>query len=171
MSEQSFIDNFSRYAKENERIYKIPSLVSLSQSALETNFGESTPGNMLFGIKAGSEWTGQKQLVKTTEYHKTNTVKYPQVVSVTPMADGSYKYVVYDWFRKYSSPADSFTDYAKLISSSDRYKAAFNYTDPYKFAGEIVKGGYATDPNYYNKVSTIITSLKKKVRELYLIPV
>lgn len=162
MDQQSFVNQFLPYAQEMEGKYKVPALSALSQSALETGYGEHTPGNMMFGIKAGTNWTGKRQLLQTTEYHTTNTVAYPVIFAVDKVNDNLFKYTVKDWFRAYDSPKDSFEDYAKLLSTSPTYASAFNYTDPYLFTRQVAKS-YATDPTYYQKLSMIITDLKKKV--------
>jgi flagellum-specific peptidoglycan hydrolase FlgJ len=162
MTIEKFIQSFQSYAKEVEAIYKIPYLVTMAQAALESGWGKSMPGNMVFGMKAGSNYTGQKQLIRTTEYHKTNTVKYPKVESIEQLPNGNYKYIVYDWFRKYDSPLDSFKDYGSQLSKVERYKPAFKTADPFLFAAEIAKAGYATDPSYLTKITSIINSIKKK---------
>ncbi len=162
MNEQQFINTFWPYAKQVQTKYRIPALVALAQAALESGWGKSTPGHMLFGIKAGSSWKGEKQLLTTSEYHDTNTVKYPEIISIEKLDTGRYKYKVKTWFRKYNSFAESFDDYGKLLSGSERYKNAFTYSDPYKFAAEIAKAGYSTSKDYYTQLAKIINGLQKE---------
>lgn len=111
--------------------------VTLAQSALESNFGRSelsTKYNNYFGIKAKSG--GVK--LETKEYE-----------------NGVEKSVL-EPFKKYDSKKDSFKDYARLISTADRYKKVMEAKD-YKEAITLIKDcGYATDPNYASKVIEII---------------
>lgn len=144
MTKQEFYNTYYPYALAMERDYNVPALVALAQSALETGYGKSTPGNMMFGIKANSSWNGDKQLLWTTEY-----------------VDGVFQ-KIQSWFRKYPTPQESFNDYAQFLKNNKRYSNAFNYSDPYLFAEEVAKAGYATDPSYYSKLKTIIDSFSKK---------
>jgi flagellar protein FlgJ len=55
-------------------------------------------------------------------------------------------------FRAYSSPADSFDDYASLIAESPRYARAVDVgAEAVRYVHEVVAGGYATDPDYADK--------------------
>ncbi|MEO7480610.1 MAG: glucosaminidase domain-containing protein, partial [Sulfuriferula sp.] len=61
-------------------------------------------------------------------------------------------------FRAYDSYADSFRDYAHLLSSNPRYqKVLANAQDAAGFAQGLQRAGYATDPNYAEKLTRIIT--------------
>ena len=60
-------------------------------------------------------------------------------------------------FRAYDSYADSFKDYAKLITGSARYaKAAGNVNSAQTYAANLQQAGYATDPQYAEKLSRAI---------------
>ena len=60
-------------------------------------------------------------------------------------------------FRAYDSYADSFKDYAKLITGSARYaKAAGNTHSAQAYAAHLQQAGYATDPQYAQKLSRAI---------------
>lgn len=126
--------------------YGLNPFVTMAQSALETGWGKSAPGNMYFGIKAGSSWKGKTQLLWTTEYLNGKYVKVQAL------------------FRAYDTPAESFEDYAKLITSKRWFKPALQYAnDELKYITEIQKGGYATDPNYISKIMAIVDVIKKKL--------
>jgi len=160
---QEYVDRYLPIAQKVEQETGIPALVQLAQSALETGWGASTPGNMFFGIKAKYPYTGKRQLLKTKEIHPTANVQYPAVHSVTKMESGKYLYVVSDYFRAYDSPINSFRDYAYLIKGSERYREALKYKDdPVMFAKAIAQAGYATDPDYFNKIKKLIDIIKKK---------
>lgn len=159
MTPQSFVDNFYSFAKQAENKTGIPALFALAQSALESGWGKHAPGNMLFGMKTGSGksfggWQGEKQLVTTTEYATNPNLKFPKILPGYPKKEGDkYKYMVKDYFRSYPSPLFSFLDWAGMLAGLSRYKKAMqNRNDPFLFAEEVAKAGYATDPNYAKKV-------------------
>lgn len=162
MTPDDFVKILLPYALSAETQYKVPALVALAQSALETGWGRSAPGNMYFGMKTGKSYSGKKQLITTKEVHTTKDVKYPEIISIVQRPDGKYLYTVKDWFRAYDSPKQSFEDYARLLSTNPRYKEAFKYSDPILFAQEIKKAGYATDPDYLTKIKSLIEQIKKK---------
>ena len=147
MTSAQFLRQTYNAAMAAQNKYGLPALAMIAQSAMETGFGKSTPGNMYFGIKAGSSWHGKKQLLWTHEY-----------------IHGVYTRVQ-DWFRAYDSIEESFDDYAILISSNKIYKAALNFTDdPIAYIQAVGKAGYATDPNYAAKIIPVINDLKKKLK-------
>jgi len=147
MTVEQFIKATYDGAVAIEKKYGIPALAAMAQSAQETGWGSSAPGNMYFGIKAGGSWTGKTQLLWTTEYI------------------GGIKTKVKALFRAYDSAAESFEDYARLITSNSRYKAALQYTaDPEQYIREVAKAGYATDPNYAANIIAVINSIKKKLK-------
>jgi flagellar protein FlgJ len=70
-------------------------------------------------------------------------------------------------FRAYASAAESFADYARLISSSPRYAGVMNAVgsageghapDARSFAQGLQKAGYATDPAYADKLGRVINT-------------
>lgn len=166
MTPDIFIQKLLPYAQAAEQKYKVPALSALAQTALETGWGKSAPGNMYFGMKAGKSYTGKKQLLTTKEVHDTETVKYPQVLSITKRPDGKFLYTVKDYFRAYDSPAQSFEDYAHMLSVNPRYAKAFQFTDPILFSKEIAAGGYATATDYFENLKSIIELIKKKANLL-----
>jgi flagellar protein FlgJ len=119
----------------------------LAQAALETGWGRKTikdgagqESYNLFGIKAGKQWTGRTVEVKTTEYL--------QGVAQTKVES----------FRAYASYADSFSDYAKLIKH--RYgEAMANGATAEGFGRALQAKGYATDPNYAQKIARVAQSV------------
>lgn len=83
-------------------------------------------------------------------------------MSITKRTDGKYLYRVKDWFRKYETPEESFTDHANFFFKNKRYAKALEVKhDPYKFAEEVAKAGYATAPNYANTLKSVIEKIEK----------
>lgn len=124
----------------------------IAQAALETNWGRSMPRTAeggcsfnLFGIKAGSNWTGATADAATTE-----------------VLDGKAQRQTAS-FRSYDSPEACMADYARLLSASPRYSAALGSgSDLAGFAGALQRGGYATDPDYASKLATLAQQLKSR---------
>ena len=60
-------------------------------------------------------------------------------------------------FRAYDSYADSFRDYAQLLSANPRYQNVLaRGQDAAGFAQGLQQAGYATDPNYADKLMRVI---------------
>ena len=122
--------------------------VLLSQAALETGWGKSiiktTDGQSshnLFNIKADKSWHGQQTNVATLEFK-----------------DGVSKKEIAE-FRSYPSYQESFNDYVDFIQNNPRYKDAIKMADkPEQYMRELQQAGYATDPDYANKVMKIVQS-------------
>lgn len=162
MIPSEFVKAYSKYAKQAQDKTGIDSRFILAQAALESGWGKHAPGNMFFGIKDSDGINGNEQLLRTTEVLKNHNVKFPEIISVTKRKDGRYDYVVKDWFRKYDTPEGSFTDHACFFFTHNRYKKALEVRDdPYKFAEEIAKAGYATAPNYAGSLKAVIKTVEK----------
>jgi flagellar protein FlgJ len=120
----------------------------LAQAALETGWGQRMPrtadgslSHNLFGIKAGEEWTGSRATADSIEV--VNGVAIPRRTT----------------FRAYASVEESVNDFASLLKNSPRYKdviAAGGNAGAYSVA--MGKSGYATDPDYGNKLNQIVGS-------------
>lgn len=160
---QNFYNRFIDYALKAEQKTGIPHLFLLAQSALETAWGKKAPGNMYFGVKATKNTPeNKKQLLKTTEYSKDGNLVFPQIISKKKIANGSYEYIVKDWFRKFNSAEESWDFQGEFLSKLDRYKKAISLhkNDPYKFAEYIAGAGYATASNYATSLKTIIKEME-----------
>lgn len=166
MSPSSFVSKYRTYARETENKTGIDSRFTLAQAALETGWGKYAPGNMFFGVKANPEIIpeNRRQLLTTKEVLSHPYATFPQVISITPLSNGKYMYVVKDWFRKYATPEECFTDHANLFQRLDRYKEAMKVKeDPYRFAEEVAKAGYATDPNYASSLKAVIKTIERNL--------
>ncbi len=143
---KSFQDKLGSHAEEASRATGIPAKFMLGQAALESGWGkreirnaDGTASHNLFGIKAGPGWKGKVTTAHTTEF--VNGVAQTRV----------------EKFRAYDSYADSFKDYAKLISKNPRYeKVMASAGDASGFARGLQNAGYATDPLYAAKLTRII---------------
>jgi hypothetical protein len=165
---KEFVSVYYAEAVAAEATSGISAVFTIAQAALESGDGKHAPGFNFFGIKANKSWTGQKQLLRTHETVSSvaEANKYPVVISVTPIPNTNpqlYDAVVRDYFRKYSSAKESFTDHDKFFSdNSKRYGAALKYkSDPMKFADAVAKAGYATDKNYAARLKEKIASVLK----------
>ena len=120
----------------------------LAQAALETGWGQRMPrtaaGNSslnLFGVKAGSEWSGARAVADTVEI-SGGVAKQSRTA-----------------FRAYGSIEESVGDFARLLASSPRYREAIGAgADARAYVQNIAKAGYATDPEYGNKLNEVLSS-------------
>ena len=150
----NFVRNHTEAAIKVEKTTGIPASYMVGQAGHETGWGKheiklkgGAPSYNLFGIKAGAGWTGKVAEVSTTEY--VNGVAKKTVAK----------------FRAYDSYEDSFRDYARLITQTPRYAQASKQTGSAQaFAAGLQKAGYATDPDYANKLSRAITATQKLQR-------
>ncbi|MYM68514.1 flagellar assembly peptidoglycan hydrolase FlgJ [Pseudoduganella sp. FT55W] len=143
---RSFQDKLAAHAEEASKATGIPAKFMLGQAALESGWGrreikgrDGSNSHNLFGIKATGDWKGKVVEATTTEY-----------------VNGKAQTKV-ERFRAYDSYADSFKDYAKLLASNPRYeKVLASAGDAASFAQGLQKAGYATDPHYATKLTSII---------------
>jgi flagellar protein FlgJ len=123
----------------------------IAQAALETGWGRSMPtdssgrsSSNLFGVKAGESWSGAAVQASTTEYDQG-----------TP---GTTRAA----FRSYGDAAQSVGDYVSLLQTSPRYAGALGTgSDVHAFASGLQRGGYATDPDYVNKLVATVATLRQ----------
>jgi len=167
MKQNDFVKKFLPFALQTEEKKGISAIFTLAQAAIESGWGNSIPGNMFFGVKAGKDIPEEKrQLLTTTEILKDDKqgYRFPVVLSVTKRPDGKYTYRVKDWFRKYDTPEECFTDHADFFFKNKRYSEALKVKhDPSAFADAIAKAGYATDPNYAQTLKSVIKIIEKNL--------
>jgi len=167
MTKLLFVEKYYEFAKQTELKTGLNAIAVLAQSALESGWGRSAPGNMFFGVKDSDGKNGNEQLLQTTEYSRRMDLKFPVIISITPVVKNGvkmYKYIVKDWFRKFSTPEESFTHHAEFFKKNlKRYGTAWAVRGDYeKFFVAIAKAGYATDPDYAKK----LTSMAKEIEQL-----
>jgi len=120
----------------------VPASITLAQACLESHDGGSAlarEANNHFGIKC-SDWTG------------------PYFIQDDDTKD--------ECFRKYNSTLESYDDHSLFLSTRPRYAFLFklSITDYKGWAKGLKKAGYATDPNYADRLIKIIEE-----NQLYLL--
>jgi flagellar protein FlgJ len=150
---QSFIQQHDASARAASAATGIPASFMVAQAAHESGWGkreitgaDGSKSHNIFGIKATPGWTGKTVDVKTTE------VINGQAVKVTAK------------FRAYGSYDEAFKDYARLLSSNDRYAkvvAQAQNGNAAGFARGLQQAGYATDPAYAEKIARTIQTTQR----------
>jgi flagellar protein FlgJ len=140
-SPESFVTSMKPYAEKAARALGVDSSLLLAQAALETGWGQKVvsngrgSSNNLFNIKADKSWGGDKVATQTLEYHQGVPVKEKAA------------------FRSYSNFEESFNDYVRFLNDNPRYTMALRHQgNNEQFIHGIHQAGYATDPQYANKV-------------------
>lgn len=153
----AFIQSLLPAAQKAAANLGLEPLALIAQAALETGWGQrmfkSNSGqnsNNLFGIKAHANWQGQVAVVDTLEYREGVAQKEKAR------------------FRAYDSAEQSLHDYVELIQSNPRYQAALSVaSDTKAYFQRLQAAGYATDPNYAQKILSVLEgSSFKEVRNL-----
>jgi len=146
-TEKNNSTNFINWLKPHAKIigmkYGIPYKFMIAQICLESGYGKSqlTQKANNFG---GSKAVGSQPYVTfpTWEYIK------------------GVKTRVQSKFTKFATPLDGLKGYALFFHVNPRYRKALQYpNDSYQFLVEVKKAGYATDPNYVAKVSSIMNKI------------
>ncbi|WP_394200716.1 flagellar assembly peptidoglycan hydrolase FlgJ [Shewanella waksmanii] len=151
--QQDFIRQLYPHAEKAAQQLGTTPEVLIAQSALETGWGQKVikakdgqPSNNLFNIKADHRWEGDKAAV--------NTLEFEQGIAVQQRAD----------FRVYDDIKQSFDDFVSFISDGPRYqKALEKAADPSQFIQGLQDAGYATDPQYAQKVIRVMQSIGQDV--------
>jgi flagellar protein FlgJ len=119
--------------------------VLIAQAALETGWGtrvitdaSGASSHNYFNIKADTGWSGKSVSVSTTEYR------------------GGKPVAVQSDFRAFDSVEQAFDSYVSLIQNSDRYRGALAHGAGDNYIQAIHRAGYATDPEYVNKIDAIM---------------
>ncbi|MDV6253150.1 flagellar assembly peptidoglycan hydrolase FlgJ [Vibrio sp. EA2] len=140
-SPESFVNSMKPYAEKAAKALGVEPSLLLAQAALETGWGQKVvknargSSNNLFNIKADRSWQGDKVTTQTLEFHDHTPVKETSA------------------FRSYSSYQDSFNDYVRFLNDNPRYEMALQQRgDSESFIRGIHHAGYATDPDYADKV-------------------
>ncbi len=138
-------------AQRGWREYGVPASVTIAQAILESGWGRSglsVTDRNYFGIKCQNGAYGNL----ATGCHIYNTSECDKAGKCFATTAS---------FRTYGSMANSFRDHGNFLRVNSRYKPAFGYTkDANKFIWTVWKAGYATDPNYFTKITTLMAQNK-----------
>lgn len=131
----AYIEQYKTIAMEQEKTYGIPAAITMAQGLLESSAGKSelaTEANNHFGIKCTSDWHWET-------YHHDDDEQA-------------------ECFRKYYHAEDSFIDHSLFLKNRKRYAPLFELdsTDYKAWAQGLKQCGYATDPNYPQKLIRLI---------------
>ncbi|WP_441545937.1 flagellar assembly peptidoglycan hydrolase FlgJ [Citrobacter freundii] len=156
---KDFLAQLSLPAKLASQQSGVPHHLILAQAALESGWGQrqirrenGEPSFNIFGVKASGSWKGPTTEITTTEYENGEAKK------------------VKARFRVYSSYLEALSDYVGLISRNPRYAAVTAAATAEQGAQALQNAGYATDPNYARKLTSMIQQLKsmsEKVSKTY----
>ncbi|ALR76358.1 flagellar assembly peptidoglycan hydrolase FlgJ [[Enterobacter] lignolyticus] len=156
---KDFLAQLSLPAKLASEQSGIPHHLILAQAALESGWGQrqirrenGEPSFNLFGVKASADWKGKVAEITTTEYENGEAKK------------------VKARFRVYSSYLEALSDYVGLLTRNPRYAAVTAAATAEQGAQALQNAGYATDPNYARKLTSMIQQLKsmgEKVSKTY----
>ena len=135
MSSQDYIARYKDDAIRDMQKTGVPASITLAQGMYESENGNSRlarEANNHFGIKCHKEWSGP-----------------------TFIKDDDTKN---ECFRKYETVLESYDDHSNFLRTRERYRFLFDYeiTDYKKWAYGLKKAGYATNPEYANKLIRII---------------
>ena len=136
---EEYVEKYKAIAIAHMERYGIPASITMAQGILESDSGNSllsTSSNNHFGIKCKKHWTGDRV------YHDDD-------------AKG-------ECFRAYPSVEASYQDHADFLDQSPRYDSLFTYqSDDYRgWARGLKACGYATAPDYAERLVKIIESMK-----------
>jgi flagellum-specific peptidoglycan hydrolase FlgJ len=133
-----YIEYFKDIAMQEMIDYGIPASITLAQGILESGSGKgrlAVEANNHFGIKC-HKWDGDKI------FHDDDKKN--------------------ECFRKYKNPQTSFRDHSVFLTTRSRYEFLFDFKidDYVSWSEGLKKAGYATDPNYPQKLINIIERYK-----------
>ncbi len=144
-SVDDFVNRMGTSAQAASAASGIPAPLILAQAALESGWGkreirggDGSHSFNLFGIKADRGWKGPVVETATTEY-----------------VNGEPRKVLAK-FRAYGSYDEAFTDYARFMTCNPRYANVLATGDPAEAAHGLQRAGYATDPQYAQKLVRIM---------------
>lgn len=141
MTPQDFIKAIGGGAQTSAHQTNVPASFTIAEAALESGWGTSqlaTQGFNLFGVKADPSWHGDTLTMRTREFLKGQWVMVPAL------------------WRKYPDWLSCMGDHAQFLITNERYKAAFECKTGEAFTKAVAAAGYATDPDYANKIIAVM---------------
>ena len=149
---EEFVSSVWEHAKTAAKKIGLNPAVMVAQAALETGWGkhiinksDGNSSNNLFNIKSDKSWQGEKANKVTLEFEQGAAVKKQAS------------------FRAYDSIKDSVNDFVDFLTQNPRYQQALQNTGkPAAFLDSLQQAGYATDPNYADKIKRVLNSSELK---------
>ncbi|WP_367342285.1 glycoside hydrolase family 73 protein [Limosilactobacillus sp.] len=139
-SQKEFFEKLGPLAVKISRQFDLYPSILLAQAALESNFGASelaSRHNNLMGVKA--------------------MPGLPSVEMTTSEQDHSgHSYTIKAAFRKYKDWQESLNDYANLLETEQFRMVHRHQAGDYQRALKALRGSYATDVHYDQKLAAII---------------
>lgn len=141
-----YINKCAKLAIQEMKRAKVPASITLSQAILESKYGTSElalQANNHFGIKAEPTWdSSDRHCMYSYEWNEKKRCMYP----------------VLSCFRQYESLEDCFIGHSNFLVERPYYTQLFtlDIKDFKAWAHGLQKAGYATDPNYANKLIAVI---------------
>ena len=142
MSPDDYISKYAPIAIEEMKRSNIPASITLAQGIIESSWGGSelaaTHKNH-FGIKCNSGWEGIHTYHKDDDYDENGNL-------------------IESCFRGYYSAEESYADHSNFLMRGQRYEKLFQLdrNDFVNWALGLKECGYATDPNYAQKLINTI---------------
>ncbi|MBL7820852.1 MAG: glucosaminidase domain-containing protein [Saprospiraceae bacterium] len=136
--QEKYIEQFKFLAISEMDRSGIPASIKMAQGLLESMAGRSElaiQANNHFGIKCKNNWNGETYQYEDDDYNASGQL-------------------IASCFRSYSSAIDSYKDHSDFLMNRPRYKELFNLskTDYIAWAYGLKRCGYATDPNYAERL-------------------
>lgn len=141
MTPTDFIDQIAPAARASHRASGIPASFTLAQAALESSWGASKlaqSAHNLFGVKADKAWRGPTLIMQTAEYVNGQRVMMQALWRLYP-----------DWDA-------CLADRVEFFKRNKRYAACFKETTGEGWCRAVAAAGYATDPQYAEKLMGVI---------------
>jgi flagellum-specific peptidoglycan hydrolase FlgJ len=140
-----YIKKYSMIAKAEMTASGIPASIKMAQALIESEYGMSelaVNSNNHFGIKCGSKWNGKTYYKKDDDTNENGEL-------------------VESCFRAFDNVNEAFKAHTEFLTDpkkEKRYGFLFTLpTEDYKaWAQGLKDAGYATDPNYPNKLVKVI---------------
>src|ERR1041385_6096929 len=135
MTCEEYISSYKDDAVRDMLKTGVPASITLAQAMLESDNGNSElarAANNHFGIKCHEEWNGDT-------YNQDDDKRN-------------------ECFRKYNTVLESYDDHSEFLRTRQRYAFLFSYerTDYKSWARGLKKAGYATNPQYAERLIKII---------------
>jgi len=135
ITRKEYISRFKEIAVKEMLRSGIPASITMAQACLESDNGNSElarESNNHFGIKCKTDWMGARS------YHNDDKQN--------------------ECFRKYRTAEESYDDHTNFLTQNQRYAFLFkiSHKDYDAWAKGLRTAGYATDPEYANRLIKII---------------